>query len=133
MTRKVMVVDDEPGIRLAVRAVLEPNGFEVLPIDSGERCIDELENGYRGVILMDLMMPGMDGWATIREIVNRGLAKGNLISVLTAKQVIDEGSEGLSDIDVYCIKKPFDPRGLVSTISEYCAFLGNSLSGPNSI
>ncbi len=121
-----MVVDDEPGIRLTVRAVLEPKGFEVTLVESGEKCIEALENGYAGVILMDVMMPGMDGWATIREIEKRGLIKGNLISMLTAKQDPDDDLEEVAESVSYYVRKPFEATELVSVVDEYCQLLEES-------
>ena len=43
MERRIMVVDDEPGIRFTVKAILQPIGFDVLPVESGERCLVELK------------------------------------------------------------------------------------------
>ena len=68
---------------------------------------------------MDIMMPIMDGWETIREIKNLNLIKGNVISILTAKN--DPGqyySEFKDDINDF-ITKPFDPEKLVNTVDNY--------------
>ncbi len=121
--KKVMIVDDEPSIRLTVRAVLEPRGFELLPVESGAKCIEELEKGFRGVILMDVMMPDMNGWETIKEIEKRGLKEGNLISMLTAKQDPDSELAELAESVTYYIRKPFEAADLVSIVTEYCQLL----------
>ena len=118
-----MIVDDEPSIRLTVRAVLEPSGFEVTPVESGEKCIAELEKGFAGVVLMDVMMPGMDGWATIREIERKGLGKDILISVLTAKQDPDADLAEFAESVSSYVRKPFEPAELVSIVTEYCQLL----------
>jgi len=121
-----MVVDDELGIRLTVRAVLEPKGFEVMLVENGEKCIEELEKGFAGVILMDVMMPGMDGWETIRQIEKRGLIKGSLISMLTAKQDPDADLEEVAESVSYYVRKPFEAAELVSVMEEYCQLLEES-------
>lgn len=123
MTKKVMIVDDEAGIRLAVRAVLESRGFDVLPVESGQKCIEELERGFRGVIIMDIMMPEMDGWTTIREIEKRGLMEGNVISMLTAKEAIDADLQELTSSVRYYMWKPFESEELASIVDEYCSVL----------
>lgn len=123
MERNVMVVDDELDIRVTVKAVLGPRGFNVMLVESGAKCIEELENGFKGVILMDVMMPDMDGWATVREITNRGLQKGNIISMLTAKHEPDTDLEELAESVIYYVRKPFEPNELVAVVGEYCDLL----------
>ncbi|MDY6930501.1 MAG: response regulator [Halobacteriota archaeon] len=115
----VMIVDDEPSILIAVRVLLEPEGFEVLTVDSGMKCIEELKKGFRGVILMDIMMPRMDGWDTIKSLVDEGLIEGNVIVMLTAKDTPGEKMEGLQEYVIDYINKPFDPEELVTYIREY--------------
>ncbi|MDY6864694.1 MAG: response regulator [Halobacteriota archaeon] len=115
----VMIVDDEPSILIAVRVLLEPEGFEVLTVDSGAKCIEELKKGFRGVILMDIMMPRMDGWDTIKNLVDEGLIEGNIIVMLTAKDTPGEKMEGLQEYVIDYINKPFDPDELVSNIRDY--------------
>jgi len=114
-----MVVDDDPSILITIRELFEINGYEVYTVQNGKECIDELKNGFKGIILLDLMMPIMDGWETIREIKKLNLLQGNIISILTAKN--DPGqsySEFKEDIKDY-ISKPFDPNQLVTTINNY--------------
>ncbi len=123
MNKKVMIVDDEPSIRLTVRAVLEPKGFELLQVESGAQCIEELEKGFKGVILMDVMMPGMNGWETIKEIERKRLREGNIISMLTAKQDPDLELAELAESVTYYVRKPFEVADLVSAVTEYCQML----------
>lgn len=123
MGNKVMIVDDEHDIRVTVRAVLEPKGFEVMPVESGFKCIEALQNGFKGVILMDVMMPDMDGWATVRQIAGKRLNKGNIVCMLTAKQDPDSDLEELAETVIYYIRKPFEPAELVSVVGEYCEML----------
>ncbi len=123
MARNVMIVDDERDIRITVRAVLEPRGFKVLPVESGEKCLEELEKGFRGVILLDIMMAGMDGWETVREITRRKLDKGIVIMMLTAKHEPDPDLEQLTENVLHYIRKPFEPAELVAIVGEYCQFL----------
>jgi len=123
MEKKVMIVDDDPYILIAVQALFEPEDFKVYAVSSGKECLSELEKGFKGVILMDVMMPHMDGWATIREIVEKGYNKGNIISMLTAR---DEPGEKVDDLKEYVldyIRKPFESDDLINTVKEYFSYL----------
>lgn len=123
MGKRVMIVDDEPDIREVVKIVLEPFGFEVVTVDCGDRCIKELQQGFRGVILMDIMMPGMDGWETIRHIESEGLTEGNIIAMLTAKEDPDVDLAQMTETVLNYIRKPFKAEYLVSTVEKYCVWL----------
>jgi DNA-binding response OmpR family regulator len=114
-----MIVDDDPDILITIRELFESEGFEVLTVPCGKDCIDELENGFKGVILMDIMMPHMDGWTTIRQIVVRGLDKGNVISMISAKDECDWRFDDLKQYIHHYITKPFDTRQLVNTVKGY--------------
>lgn len=116
---QVMIVDDESWIRTTVREVLSEAGVEVLSAESGRECIEHLRRGFRGVILMDIMMPEMNGWETIRMLHRESLIDGNLIVMLTALESPDEQMEGLQELVFDYLTKPFDPATLVSTVSHY--------------
>ena len=113
-----MIVDDDPDLLVCLRTLFEHQNFEVLTVDSGSDCIEELERGFKGVILMDLMMPFMDGWTTIREIVKRGFTKDVVISIITASGRADpDKMKGLEPFVHDYIQKPFNIEKLVSDIS----------------
>jgi DNA-binding response OmpR family regulator len=119
MEKKLMIVDDDPDILITLRSIFEREGFEVFTVDSGMDCIKELERGFKGVILMDIMMPFMDGWDTIREIIKKGFMKDVVISILTAKGTPDhEKMKGLESYVYDYIAKPFNVRELVSNVNS---------------
>lgn len=122
MDKKIMVVDDDPDILITIRKIFEKEGYEVFTVDSGMDCIAELERGFKGVILMDIMMPFMDGWDTINEIIKRNLSRNVVISILTAKGTPDhEKIRGLESCVYDYITKPFDIKSLVSNVKTMCA------------
>ncbi len=122
MDKKLMVVDDDPDILITIRNIFEREGFEVLTVDSGADCINELERGFKGIILMDIMMPFMDGWDTIREIKNRGFSKNVMISIVTAKGTSHhEKMRGLESFIFDYISKPFNVAKLISNIKNMTA------------
>ena len=122
MEKKLMIVDDDPDILITIRRIFENEGFEVYTVDSGMDCIKELEKGFKGVILMDIMMPFMDGWDTIREIIQKGLNKQIIISILTAKGTQDHDKiKGLETYIQDYIAKPFDVTELITNIKSMIA------------
>jgi len=124
MDKKVMIVDDEQDILISLQTLLERQGYEVITVDSGVKCVNELEKGFSGIILMDIMMPKMDGWDTIKKIVNRGLIKNIEIEIITGKgtrnhkKMIDFGSY----IHDY-LSKPLDPEKVISSVNKCLMYL----------
>jgi len=115
----IMIVDDEAWIRDTVREIFSSRGVQVLEAEGGDACIEQLRRGFRGIILMDIMMPRMNGWETIRQMARESLVEGNLIVMLTALEAPDEQMEGLQELVFDYITKPFDPDDLVATVSHY--------------
>ncbi len=125
METKVMIVDDNEYIRESVEILLQTEGIQIVSSASGNECLDQLETGFRGVLLMDIMMPIMDGWDTIRQIVKRGLYEGNIILMLTAKREPDEKMEGIQTYVTDYVTKPFNPMELLDMIKYYATILKN--------
>jgi DNA-binding response OmpR family regulator len=114
-----MVVDDDPDILISLRKIFEREGYEVLTVDTGWDCLKELERGFKGIILMDIMMPFMNGWDTIEQILKQGLTEDVIISILTAKGTPDhEKMKGLEGFIYDYITKPFDVNQLIYSISK---------------
>ena len=119
MDKKIMIVDDDPDILVTMRHVFEHEGFEVLTVDTGDDCLAELERGFEGIVLIDLMMPFMDGWDTIHEIIQRGLNHKVVISIITAKGTLEH--EKMKGVEPYVkdyISKPFDIPTLIQNVEE---------------
>jgi DNA-binding response OmpR family regulator len=119
MNNMIMVVDDEPDILSSLKTVLERNKYDVVTVNNGVECIKEIEKGFKGIILLDLMMPEMDGWATINEIVKRGLIKNVAISIITGKGTKD--FQHISSLGSYIFDymvKPIDISQLISNIEK---------------
>ena len=123
MERKVMIVDDDPSILITIKTILESEDIDIVTADSGQACLDTLAEGFRGVILMDIMMPHMDGWDTIRAMVDQDYLEGNVIFMLTAKDAPDSKMEGLEQYVIDYVTKPFEPEKLISTVNEYLSYL----------
>jgi CheY-like chemotaxis protein len=123
MAQRIMIVDDEPDVLLTVKALLEKEGLAVITAGSGKACLEELGKGFKGLILMDVMMPVMDGWAVIKAIIEGGYAKGNIICMLTAKDTPDTILAEYNQYVVEYIRKPSSPKVLVQIVKDYLALL----------
>jgi len=124
MNNKIMVVDDETDILASIRVLFEKQNYEVTTVESGEECIQELEKGFKGVILMDIMMPNMDGWDTIKKIVNRGLIKNVAINIITGKGTKDHQKLGELGSYVYdYLTKPIDINQLIDSVKKCGIYL----------
>jgi len=118
-----MVVDDDVFILEVMEELLKPEGIEVVAAESGDACIAELEKGFRGVILMDIMMPRKDGWETIEEMIDRNLMEGNVVAMLTARDVPDGELEQMKEHVIDYITKPFEADEIVAIVKGYLEYL----------
>ena len=119
MKKKVMVVDDEADILTSLRTVFERQNFEVITVESGFKCLEELEKGFKGVVLMDIMMPEMDGWDTIKEIVKRGFMKNIAIEIITGIGTRDHNKmNGFESFIQDYHTKPLDIEQLISSVEK---------------
>ncbi len=123
MDKQVMVVDDDPSIRATVEIVLNTKGYSICVVESGRGCLDRLRKGFRGLILMDIMMPEMDGWDTISAIEDEGLHGGNVICMLTAVHDPGPKLEKLTESVMDYVRKPFTSEELLETVAEYIEYV----------
>lgn len=111
---KLLVVEDENAMRLALKDCLTAEGFDVITAADGNDGLSEALEQTPDLILLDVMMPGMDGFRVCREIRRQGVRIP--ILMLTAKGQIDDRVEGLdAGADDY-LTKPFSTRELLARI-----------------
>lgn len=116
---KIMVVDDEEGVVFLVKSILEKDGHEVIEAHSGEECLEKLEIEKPDLILLDIMMPGMDGWEVLRKIKNDAATKSIPVAMLTAKMLtVDTVQRKEVDGLVDYITKPFSIESLSGDVKE---------------
>ena len=109
----ILVVDDEPTVREVIRRYLERDGFTVREAADGQTALTEIESGQPDLIILDLMLPGVDGLAITRQIRQKQTTP---IIMLTAKGEPSDRIYGLDlGADDY-MAKPFSPQELVSRI-----------------
>ncbi len=123
MKTKIMVVDDEPDVQDALKLILEKNDYEVITVSSGKECLEKIEKGFKGIVLMDIMMPGMTGWDTIKEIVERNYAKDVEIEIISALGIHENKNMGNLEPYVYdYLNKPIDINELVESVKKCSAY-----------
>ncbi len=113
MKMKILVVDDEDKIRNIIRMYFSKEGFTVAGAASGNQALEMLEREQFDLIVLDIMMPGVDGWTVCREVRARSQVP---IIMLTAREEEVDRVLGLEmGADDYLVK-PFSPRELLARV-----------------
>jgi DNA-binding response OmpR family regulator len=120
MTR-VLVIDDEAPIRLLCRVNLEAEGMEVLEASDGPSGLDLARNEHPDVILLDVMMPGLDGWRVAEELTDDEDTREIPIVFLTARAEFRDRARGLDIGGVDYVTKPFNPIELAALVEDLLA------------
>jgi CheY-like chemotaxis protein len=115
---KIMVVDDNEVILKVLDKLLSREGYEVALADSGAMCLEILKDGKPDLILMDVMMPEMDGWKTVEKIKQDEANKDIIITMLTVKSMDKDKDKSMIEVGAdWHFSKPVDNDDLLSTIS----------------
>jgi len=115
MTR-VLVIDDEAPIRLLCRVNLAAEGMSVLEADDGPSGLKAAVSGKPDVILLDVMMPGLDGWDVAETLLDSEETAQIPIVFLTARAEFRDRARGLDIGGVDYITKPFNPVELAPLV-----------------
>jgi DNA-binding response OmpR family regulator len=122
---RVLVIDDEAPIRLLCRVNLEAEGIEVLEAPDGPKGLDLARDEQPDVVLLDVMMPGLDGWRVAEELLGDDRTRRIPIIFLTARAEFRDRARGLDIGGVDYVTTPFNPlelaplvRGLLARISR---------------
>jgi two-component system response regulator VicR len=119
MANKIMVVDDEPDVVDLVKLVLESDGFSVVTAYSGKEALDKIDREMPDLVLLDIMMPQMDGWEVYSRIRANPKTKDIPVAMLTAKSQSIDKMIGLHvvKVDDY-ITKPFGRSELLERVKR---------------
>ena len=113
MKTKILLVDDDPNIRQLVNLYLKKEDYDVVLADRGDTALEKFKTENPNLILLDLMLPGIDGWGVLREIRKSSNVP---IIMLTAKDETFDKVLGLElGADDY-VAKPFEPKELLARI-----------------
>jgi DNA-binding response OmpR family regulator len=115
---RVLVIDDEPPIRLLCRVNLEAEQMTVLEAADGPSGLELAKQEQPDVILLDVMMPGLDGWRVAERLLEDERTSDIPIIFLTARAEFRDRARGLDIGGIEYITKPFNPIELAPTVRE---------------
>jgi CheY-like chemotaxis protein len=117
MSKKILVVDDDSATLSLLQAFLSAKGLEVHTALDGVDALEKLAKIRPDLIVLDVMMPRMDGYGFLREIRKDTKFRSTPVVVLTAREMLRDVfvQEGVRDY----VTKPYDPEDLYKTLSKY--------------
>jgi DNA-binding response OmpR family regulator len=114
----VLVIDDEAPIRLLCRVNLEAEGMNVLEASDGDIGLSKARDENPDVILLDVMMPGRNGWEVAEELLADDRTSGIPIVFLTARAEVKDRARGIDLGGVDYVTKPFNPIELAPLVED---------------
>jgi DNA-binding response OmpR family regulator len=124
MATRVLVIDDEAPIRLLCRVNLEAEGMEVVEAADGPSGLEKARAETPDVILLDVMMPGLDGWRVAEELLDDERTEGIPIVFLTARAELRDRARGIDLGGVDYVTKPFNPVDLAPLVRDLLTRVG---------
>jgi len=118
MATRVLVIDDESPIRLLCRVNLEAEGMNVLEAADGPSGLEKARAEIPDVILLDVMMPGLDGWRVAEELLDDERTESIPIVFLTARAELRDRARGIDLGGVDYVTKPFNPVELAPLVRD---------------
>ncbi len=116
--KKLLLIDDDPNLILLVKDYLEFRGYNVATAENGREALEVLERHIPDLIICDVMMPEMDGYALVKHIREEPMTNKIPVLFLSAKGQSQDKVKGLNEgADVYMVK-PFEPEELVAQVES---------------
>ncbi len=133
MSAKILVVDDDPEIREAISLILEANGYEVVTAEDGIDGLNKLKEERPDMMILDLLMPKLDGFGVCKELKDPRWAKYGHIPIIILSSVREDASKrryeletGLQlDVDDY-VEKPIEHTILLERIGKILKKVGKA-------
>ena len=119
---KILLVDDEPNILIALEFLMKQQGYRVETAQNGQEALELLENFTPNVILLDVMMPGMDGFEVAKKIRENTELINTQIIFLTAKGTKEDRRKGYKSGGEIYLTKPFDNEELIESVAYALKF-----------
>ena len=119
MTKRILVIEDHEDNRRILRDLLRKTGFEMIEAHDGEAAVEKVSSEQFDLILLDIQLPGIDGYEVARRIrANPANAAVPIIAVTSYALMGDEDKARLAGCTDY-VSKPYRPRDLLAKIREY--------------
>ena len=117
--KRILAVDDEPHILKLVAFSLKSGGFDVVEASDGLSAIAMAESEHPDLILLDVMMPVLDGYETCRRLKENPATRDIPVVMLTAKTQMTEQKNGMESGATEYVCKPFTPKELVAQVRGF--------------
>jgi len=112
----VLVVDDEPQVAWVLRFTLEHEGYRTFTASNGVEALEELEKHHPKLMVLDLMMPEMDGWAVLKEMMKLPVGERPRVVIVSALTGPDDKVKATAlGADAF-VPKPFDVEELIGVL-----------------
>jgi len=119
MDKKILIVDDSPTTRELITEALKKKGFRILTASNGEEALDKARNESPDLILLDVVMPGQNGFQVCRQLKSSSVTKDIKVILVTSKNQKSDRFWGLKQgADDYLVK-PFEKSDLIKCIDQY--------------
>jgi two-component system, OmpR family, alkaline phosphatase synthesis response regulator PhoP len=116
--KKILIVDDEPNIVMTLEYTFKKSNYEVFIARDGQEALDILKTNYPDVIILDIMMPMVDGFATLEQIRKDDNLQHTKVMFLSAKNKESDIEKGLAlGADAY-MTKPFSIKKVIEKVEE---------------
>ena len=123
--KRILLVDDDPDIRDVMTIVLESAGYDVSSASDGQECLDRLRQEKPDLLILDLLMPRIDGFAVYKELQSPGWSSHKDMPVLIVTSVREEASRRRYELETgqtlnisSYIEKPITPESLIETVGK---------------
>ncbi|MGH2779296.1 MAG: response regulator transcription factor [Actinomycetota bacterium] len=113
---RILVTDDDPDLRALLCGILTDEGHKVAAVGDGRRALDSILNDPPDLVLLDVMMPHMDGFAVLKGMAEAGISDVKVLMV-TARSAETDWAEGYRLGADYYVTKPFDPAELAAAVA----------------
>jgi DNA-binding response OmpR family regulator len=118
MAQRILVVDDDEMVLMALDELLKPEGYEVQTVSSGSDALRKLDANDYDLLMLDVIMPEMDGYELCRRIREKEEYKETPIVFLTAKSRDEDRARGLESGGNLYLSKPISPDKLLKIVSD---------------
>ncbi len=116
IAHKILVVDDDPYILMSLEFLMKKNGYEVMVARNGAEALDILNTAIPDIVLLDIMMPDVNGYDICKHIKSTKALKNSKVIFMSAKTKDSDIKKGYELGAVLYVKKPFSTRELVKDI-----------------
>jgi len=116
--KKILVVDDDPYILMSLEFLMKKNGFEVMVARNGTEALEIVEKQVPDIVLLDIMMPDVDGYAICKHIKNNKKLKDAHVVFMSAKSKESDIQKGYDLGASLYVTKPFSTRQLLKQVQE---------------